>query len=200
MTANAIAACVAVDIITCGGAAPSNPEMFGAIAGEDAAIGFTAGGFIGARGSRDFDLKSALEGAVDGALFAVGYDCVATGLDAGSWQASWNEGSDFVKLVVKAPRGPADILGSAVIGGFLKGVFGTANNPWNDVRDGAIVGGITGFIGYSGMFGSNVVAGYLGRTVSGQVIFDMARRSGFQLSNFALPLGIGAFGLVDGMK
>ena len=59
--------------------------------------------------------------------------------------------------------------------------FGNAKNPWNDFRDGAIVGGLTSLAGYSGLFGKGP-GGYLASNLAGHSVYGMFSGQGPEAS------------------
>lgn len=198
----------AADAAAAGGAAAGGAAAGGAATaastfaipsyvGYDAAIGFVTGGFVDARGSEWFDFKGAFQGAIYGASLGAGFDCVTTGINAGSWQAMADRAALYGKYAMKSPSSLWNVPGSAAIGGAVNMAFGSAKNPWNDFRDGAIVGGLTSLAGYSGFFGKGP-GGYLASNLAGHSVYGMFSGQGPQLSDIRFPLGLGLTGILSG--
>jgi len=200
----AVIACIAVDYFSCGTASDTNPEIMAAAeggtevaaagtgagvaagatafsmpayVGYDAAIGFGAGGLIGAKGSDWWSWRGACEGAVYGASLGFGFDCVSSGLASsanggGFWAGVNNTALSAGKAAIQMPTTLSAVGQSAFTGGLLN-VAMHGGSPWNNFRDGAIVGGMSAMADYSGLLGTGPLGRFAGE-VGARSIYGMA--------------------------
>jgi hypothetical protein len=179
----AVAACIVLDIFAPYMAAcdevilssVGQAAVWAGPVGSNAVIGGIAGGAI--KGT----WKGAAQGAIYGAALGAGFNCVYTGIQEGSWQVMADKAAEYGKIATTRMIGLSDIPAGVAIGGTVNMGFGEAKNPWNDFRDGAIVGGLTSLAGYSGFFDKGV-GGYLASNFASRSIYGMFSKRGPEVS------------------
>ena len=216
----AVVVCIVIDVCSDGTAADTNPEIIGAAEGAteaaaagagagaatfsipayvgyNAAVGAVAGGLIDARGSDWWSWKGAFQGGIYGAALGAGFDCISTGIDAGSWQAMGDRAALYGQYGMKPATTLEKVAISAGIGGMTNMAFGNAKNPWNDFRDGMEIGGLSALAGYSAVFGKGA-GGYIGSNLFGHAVYGMFPGHGPTVSDFGPSGGLGVTSILLG--